>query len=363
MSWCLEALGQRALPALRPLYNHPEAAPRLAALRAGAGLRDPMCVDGLSKIATDGPENLRTDAIALLARIEGSLVPDKVLRGLLDSDRLNIRIEAYEGLITRAINARKNQLTRNLGSQGRAAANSGAIEQQLDVLARVMLPPDPIRGVSRKLVAGKFFLDTVPFGKPLIYITQHKEPRIVLFGENQYVQTPLLASAWSDRLMIASDAPGDPVRLYYRDEQKRRTYSHPDIPADLPSLVEFLATEPTPGSAKRGLGLSYSRVVGALYEIYTDLGIKAEFTTEEDQLLADLIASAQPADVEIRPEGPEDPLTMIPINDPRSPVVDRQSPTTQRRTLLVPLKHTTAADPESSPPPQEQPSSIPMRDE
>lgn len=340
MTWCLEALGQRAMPQLRTLYEHPESAPRLAALRAGAGLGDPKSVEGLTNIALNGPESLRTDAIALLARIEDSMVPDRVLRGLLESDKLNVRIEAYEGLMARAINARKHRLARSMGGRGsinRAAIESGAIDEQLDVLARVQLPPDPLRGVSRKLIAGKFFLDIVPFGEPLIYITQHKEPRIVLFGANQSVATPLLATAWSDRLMLASDAEGDPVRVYYRDDMQRRTYTHPSAPTDLPALVEFLATEPTPGSTNRGLGLSYSRVVGALYEIYNELGINAGFTTEEDQLLADLLASVQPVDVEIRPEGPEDSVTMIPADDPRKEVVDRRSGLSPRRSLLVPV--------------------------
>lgn len=360
MSWCLEALGKRAIPQLRELYDHPEAAPRLAALRAGAGLRDPKSINSLADIATNGPENLRTDAINLLARIEDSMVPDRVLRQLLESDRLSLRIEAYEGLMKRAINARKRQLAYNIdrtGTAGRANVRSGALDKQLDVLARVQLPPDPVRGVSRELVAGKFFLDTVPFGEPLIYITQHGEPRIVLFGDDQQIKSPVLASAWSDRLMIASDAPNDPIRLYYRDEAARRTFTHSDIPTMLPDFVDFLSTEPTPGSVNRGLGLSYSRVVGALYEMHRDLGIQAGFTTEEDQLLADLIASAEPADIEIRAEGPEDSVTMVPINDPTSKVVDRSSGAQPRRTLLVPV-NPPEEDQSPTPPPVGTQSSI-----
>ncbi len=259
----------------------------------------------------------------------------------------------------RAISARKRQLAYGMGgpdSRNRVNTESGALDQHIDVLARVQLPPDPVRGVSRKLVAGKFFLDIVPFGEPLIYITQHGEPRIVLFGADQVIQTPMLASAWSDRLLLASDAPGDPIRLYYRDDNQRRTYTHADVPTDLPSLIEFFAMEPTPGSNKRGLGLNYSRVVGALYSIYTDLGIEAGFTTEEDQLLADLLASSDSSDVEIRAEGPEDSVMMVPVNDPRSQVVDRQSPVAPRRTLLVPV-NPPADDPGL--PPAESPSNAP----
>tara|TARA_R110000868_G_scaffold241497_3_gene496428 strand:- start:67559 stop:69610 length:2052 start_codon:yes stop_codon:yes gene_type:complete len=358
MSWCLQALGERALPELRKLYDFPEAAPRLAALRAGAGLRDPKSVPALVNIAENGPANLQTDAIGLLARIEDSMVPDQVLRKLLESDKLNIRIEAYEGLMTRAVNARKRQLARSLGSQGRAASGSRAFEEQLDVLSRIQLPSDPVRGVSRNLIAGKFFLDIVPFGEPLIYITQHREPRIVLFGADQFVKTPMLASAWSDRLMLASDTKGDPIRMYYRDDRARRTFTHSNVPADLPSLVEFLATEPTPGSTNRGLGLSYSRVVGALYELYGELGIQAGFTTEEDQLLTDLLASVDESDVVSRAEGPEDSITMVPANDPREQVVNRRSGLEPRRSLLVPVNPPKPAETEPGTTPPQDPQSL-----
>lgn len=337
MSWCLQALGKRALPAIRDLYDYPEAAPRLAALRAGAGLEDPKCVEPLSKIALEGPASLQTDAIGLLARIEDSMIPDQVLRELLESDQLAIRVEAYEGLMNRAINARKRRIASSLGTSNRAAVTNGVIDRQLDVLARVQISNDPVRGVTRTLVAGKFFLDIVPFGEPLIYISQQREPRIVLFGENQIAKTPLLASAWSDRLMFASDDEGSPIRAYYRDDKARRTYTHSDVPNTLPGLVEFLATEPTPGSRNRGLGLSYSEVVGALYEIYGQLGMEIAFATEEDQLLASLLRTTQPDEIELRPETSGGETTLAPLDDPTQPVVENRPGLEPRRTLLVPV--------------------------
>jgi hypothetical protein len=337
MSWCLQALGKRALPAIRDLYSYPEAAPRLAALRAGAGLEDPKCVEPLSKIALEGPANLQTDAISLLSRIQDSMVPDRVLRELLESDQLAIRIEAYEGLMNRAINARKRRIASSLGTSNRAAITNGVIDRQLDVLARVQVSNDPVRGVTRTLVGGKFFLDIVPFGDPLIYISQQREPRIVLFGADQVAQTPLLATAWSDRLMLAADEEDAPIRVYYRDDKARRTFTHGDVPKTLPGLVQFLATEPTPGSRTRGLGLSYSQVVGALYEIYGELGMGMAFATEEDQLLASLLRTAQPDDIELRPETSGGETTLAPIDDPTQPVVENRSGLEPRRTLLVPV--------------------------
>lgn len=337
MSWCLQALGERALPYLRGHYDHPEAAPRLAALRAGASLDDPRCIEPLAAMARDEDSPLQTDAIALLARIDGSLVPDRTLRGLLDSSQLSVRVEAYEGLVARAIDARKRRLIEDFERRARASSIPDDTERQIDVFARVRVRNDPIRGVSRTLVGGKFFLDVVPFGEPLIYVTQQREPRVVLFGADPGIETPLLASALEDRFMLASDAPGDPIRMYYRDERARRTYTHDDVPRTLPELVSFLASEPTPGSSERGLGLSYSQVVSVLYQIHTDLGIGAGFTTERDQLLASLLKSSKPSDIEVRPETPGADPSMIPVDDPTRPVVEGQGERPVRRTLLVPV--------------------------
>jgi len=337
MSWCLQALGRRAVPYLRAHYDHPEAAPRLAALRAGASLDDPRCVDPLVTMARDEESPLQIDAIALLARIDGSLVPDRTLRELLESDQLSVRVEAYEGLVKRAIDARKQRLVNDYASRARTSAVTSETERQIDVFARVQVRNDPIRGVSRSLAGGKFFLDVAPLGEPLIYVTQQREPRVVVFGARTEIRTPVLASALGDRFMIASDAPGDPIRLYYRDERARRTYTHDDVPRTLPEFVSFLAREPTPGSSDRGLGLSYSQIVSVLYEIHEDLGMGAGFTTERDQLLASLLKSSKPSDIDVRPETEGAEPSVIPVDDPSQPVVEGQGERPVRRTLLVPV--------------------------
>ena len=339
MSWCLQALGERSVPFLQDLYDTPEAAPRLSALRAGAGLDDPQAAEYLQDIAVNGPENLRTDAIALMSQINGRPAIDRTLRKLLESEKLSIRIEAYEGLIDRAINARKRQILNHLAAGDRRPGESPDLTlDQVDVLANTWVPTDPIRGIGRQLVAGKFFLDIVPFGEPLIYITQQDIPRIVLFGKDMEIKRPLLASAWSDRLMLTADSATDDVRLYYRDDATRRTTVNNKTPTAIPELVKFLANEPNAGGRNTGLGFSYSQVVGALYELYDDDGISAYFTTEQDRLLADLLASATGEEIEIRPDNPNGDTQMVPINDPQRPVLDRSDDLrSTRRTLLVPV--------------------------
>jgi len=337
LSMCLEALGERALPFLSDLYDYPEAAPRLAALRAGAALGDSRVVKPLREIALDEDSKFRTDAMHLMSSLDESLLVDTTLKSLLQADELAVRIEAYENLMDRALRARRLRLARMISES--SSVGSGA-QSQLDMLSRVSVPMDPIRGVGRVLIADKFFLDIVPFGDPLIYITQQKEPRIVLFGEQLRLSKPLLASAWSDRLMLVAEDVDSPIRLYYRDEKTRTASTLKEVPESLPELIQLFARTPTPENPRFGLGLSYSEVVGALYQIYHDRGVLglAAFTTEEDRLLADLLESAQPTEVTMRPESDNAGEVLVPIDDPSAPVLgENEAIRRERRTLLVPV--------------------------
>lgn len=342
MSLCLEALGDRALPFISDLYDHPEAAPRLAALRAGAAMQDPRVVQPLREIANDADSKYRTDAISLMSQIDQSILVDNTLKRLLDDRQLTVRVEAYENLMDRALRARRKRLAQMMRSDANAVA---ANNNQIDALARVFVPSDPIRGVGRELIGDKFFLDIVPFGEPLIYITQQHEPRIVLFGANLSLTKPLLASAWSDRLMLVADEYSDPVRLYYRDEVNRSTLTMNEVPEQLPQLIEFFAHQPTPEDPRPGLGFSYAQVVGALYQISQDRGVNAAFTTEEDRLLADLLGTVQRDEVAIRPETDASEEILVPVDDPSRPVVgENEAVRRERRTLLVPVERTDKSD-------------------
>ncbi len=335
MSYCLEALGERALPFIADYYQHPEAAPRLAALRAGAALGDSRVVRHLQEIVLDVNSRYRTDAMGLMSMIDDSILVDTILRDMLASDELAIRIEAYERLMERALQSRRALLRKRFAMSDQAFGRSAT---QLDALSQVYIPMDPIRGVGRVLVEGKFFLDIVPFGEPLIYITQQNEPRIVLFGENLELSKPLLASAWSDRLMMIAEESSSPIRLYYRDDQTRTTLTINDVPGSLPELIKLFAQTPTPEDPRAGLSMSYSQVVGALYSIYSDEGIRATFTTEQDRLLADLLNSVKTEEITMRPESSNSGAIMVPIDDPSSSIIDGEKSLRQtRRTLLIPV--------------------------
>jgi flagellar basal body P-ring protein FlgI len=58
-AWRWEALGTRALPVIRDLYDEPQELPRLAALRAGARLDDPLVTPHLIAMAESGSADVR----------------------------------------------------------------------------------------------------------------------------------------------------------------------------------------------------------------------------------------------------------------------------------------------------------------
>ncbi len=339
MSYSLESLGERAKPFLAELYEAPELAPRLAALRAGASLNDPRAVRPLVDLALRGPENHRADAVMLLAQIDGGPIIEETLRSLLSSPVLSVRVEAYEGLMERAVAVQKRRLAlAQLRARDDAAARPSVTPSQIDTLARAFVPGGGMHGVSRELIEGKFFLDRVPFGDPLIYVSQQGEPRIVLFGEDAELVTPVLMSAWSERLIMASDAPGDPIRLYYRSQNDLRSVTFDAVPQDLEGFVRFLAASPSGADPRPGLGLGYAEIVGLLYELNRGGATRAAFATENDRLLAQLLETVASEEIEVRPEAPGGDITLISADDPRQQVVDRsQTGMPQRRTLLVPV--------------------------
>jgi len=342
LGWCLEALGERARPFVRELYDFPEAAPRLAALRAGVGLDDPRAAPYLIELAETGPAILRLDAIKLLSRLDAGPRVDESLKALMADDELTIRVAAYEALVDRAVLAQKRRLMAMVEGQ----TGPGGVHMTragLDALAQLSLPQGTIQGVSRELIAGKFFLDRAPYGEPMIYVTQQGEPRIVLFGDVLDLQRPLLVNAWGNRLMLASDSEGDPIRLYYRDHRSGRVVTQ-EIDGRLDKLLELMAHDQTADDPRPGLGLSYAECVGALHQLFEDQAVAAAFTTERNKLIADLVRSVKQEEITLRPERPGEEAELVVFDSPR--VSDGNAPrtTARREGLLVPLTPPPAAE-------------------
>lgn len=260
MSWCLKAIGEPALPQIRPLYDHPEISPRLAALEAGAYLGDPTTRPYLEELALEGSPAIRPEVIRLLGRLGPDPRVNKFLRRQLDSDQIDIQVAAYEALLERA---------------------------------------DPV--VRRSVVDDKFILDQVPSKNPMVYITQSAEPRVVLFGDELRIEVPAFASIWDDRLMIDARSGDRRVRVFYRDRTTGDVTQEPVRP-ELAELVEFLAHESTPEEPAPGLNLTYSETVGALSELVETDVIDARFVPETDRLALEVLRSMRQHVVPPRPE-------------------------------------------------------------
>lgn len=316
-SWALVALGKPAIPFVQPLYDSAQLLPRMAALRAGAKLGDMRTVPHLKQVATskEYTQAMRTEAILLMGQLGFDPAISFALRDLVDSSNLETRIAAYEALSERE---------------------------------------DPF--IQRVQMDDRFTIDSVPSTDELVYITQQGKPRIVVFGENAKLKSHALVSVWKDRLTLLNDPtmgmkaaepgtnplrpePGRPLRLRYvepRTGQAIVTLA----PDRLVDLVQFLGAKPQSDDAITGLGLTYSQVVGVLYQIQQQKACAAAFTTEENRLMAQLLSAENDANTLERPENDakrESAKNRVIVLNPGSGVKPAEKPS-EDAPLVVPLK-------------------------
>lgn len=352
LSWALQALGEPALPFIRQLYDHPEVAPRLAGLRAGAGLSDPQAAPMLRQLAETGPISLRPDAIRLLGRLNAGPTVDLTLRTLLQEEELTIRIAAYEALADRAERAQRRRLLIDERSRDVAPGQQLSVSQ-LDLLSKVRLPPGTLQGVSRLTVPGKFHLDRVPFGAPMVYVTQQGTPRIVLFGEDIRLRQPAFVSAWSNRLLVSCEGVEAPVRVRYEtlpvqnprepDVPRAQVYTQ-EIDASAAKFIDLLSHDTTPEQPQPGFGMSYVEVVGALHAVWQQGALVGSFATERDKLAAELLAALDREPVLLRPEKEGDTSEVVVLDEAFGAPKPSQTPPPLgpdgKPTLVVPIDRT-----------------------
>ena len=304
MAWCLESLGQKALPFIRELYDFPELAPQMAGLRAGARLGDARAAEPLKALALSSQGPVRTRAIELLGRIDAGPTVDGVLKDLLREKDLVTRVAAYEALARRAERMQFNRLS-TLQRADRDRGEPRYSPTQLEILSEMAFPPSALAGVERRLIEDKFLVDLVPIGEPLIYIAQQGRPRVVLFGSDLAVRRPSVVTAWGDRLMMSAEEGDNTIRVYYRPVNADRPLIQQSRET-LPEMIAFFAKRRAPGDPRPGLDMSYSDVVGALHAMFKAGATPAAFATETDKLKSQLLAAASSLSVRERPETPDD---------------------------------------------------------
>lgn len=268
ITWCWVALGTAALPTIQEMYFYNESIPRLAALKAGALLGDPLVVGHLAEIASDKESALRVDAINLIGKAGRNIRASTLLRNLLNDVSSEIRLAALDALM----------------------------ELNDPLVMRV-----PMGRFT------EFELYSVPSNYPMIYVTQQKKQRIVVFGRDLEIKRPSLASTWDERFIVIGEKPTEisddnnntddseakaPVRLYYREERSLREF----ILKPSPNLVEFikvLGGDKTVYEETTGLGLSYGEAIGALYAMQDQGAIDAPLVLEQDRLLNAILSSTR----------------------------------------------------------------------
>lgn len=261
LSWCLAALGDAALPFVRRLYNDAEMFPRLAALQAGARLGDLTTRPHLEALINAGPSPTRPQLLELLGSLPHDPKVDAYFRGLLDAPDLDVRVAAYEALSKRR---------------------------------------DPV--IERTMVAGKFEIDRVPSSEPMIYVTQSKSPRIVLFGGDLPLNRPSLVSAWGGRLMLDAPEASPLARVYYKSDRAGVPAASADIDPTLAGFIVLAASKAGPENPMPGFDFTYSQTVSALHQIVQSGAVGAPIVPEQDKLALEMLRARREQVLDERPE-------------------------------------------------------------
>lgn len=346
LSWCLQALPQKAaVHFVRELYDSTETGIKMAGLRAGAGLGDALAAPALKQLAKEGPPTLRAEAVRLLGKLSAGPTVDVALKEQLNSKELSVRVAAYESLVARAEAIQLRRL-RDMRQPLPPGVRLARREENAAPPAPAILElgAESLQGVKRRVIEGKFVLDVVPSGEPLVYVTQRGRPRIVVFGEKMELVKPCVVSAWNDRLMLASDSSTDDCRVYYktldRIDDAGDTWAGVAVsgkaPSDVASLVEFMAHVPSVEDPRPGLGLTYSEVVGALYAFQQGRAIGASFAVEEDLEQAKLLAQSRETAAPDRPDTKKDAATIKVFEPAVEPVPGPPAPK-EPEPMVVPL--------------------------
>lgn len=334
LSWALRSIGQRAIPFVRDLYKFPEQGPRMAALRAGAHLGDTYATAALELIALDPDAPGRLEAIELLGIAHGHSSVERTLHDLLrDEEELTIRATAYEALMERA---RREQLEQLIALNGSKPAGQRVSLEQLLFYANARIPRGNRQGVERLDIGGRFHLDIVPFGEPMVYVTQQGHPRIAIIGENTDLQTPLFVAAWDDRLLMTSSESDQEIRLRYQMPRNGPIITS-RVDSELAELIQYMARGASATDPRRGLGLTYSEVVGALAAIQDSGATKAAFATENDRLIAGILEASKTT-VQERPALEGDTGEAIELDPLAEKPRERPAGERDRPTYVVPLK-------------------------
>jgi len=233
-----EAIGKQALPTVQNLYTARNPAVAFYAARTGLRMGDESVAgDVLIRFATTKGSTHQIAAIEELGR-SSLLRASPPLRQLLDDENEMIRIAAYEALLARGD---RTAITR---------IDVGGTD-----------PDGKDKGFSLDLVASH--RDYV------VYATQTREPRIVLFGKDMEVVKPVFFNPPDDAVMISARREDANVTVFRKIP---RTGKYSDAFQIGPVVRELIVTLGSPASKGMeggimGLNFTHGQIVSFLYQM------------------------------------------------------------------------------------------------
>lgn len=244
LSLTLESMGREVVPIIQPLYSSGNPNTAFYSARAGMRLGDRMATDVICRFAQADSSPLQIPAIEELGmhnKLAIHSVP--VLNKLLDADNELVRIAAYEALL-------------KYGDVSR---------------------------VKQTDIGRQFKLDIVTTGRDyVIYATQTKEPRIVLFGRDMTVAKPMFFNSPDDMVTINAFFDSDNLSVFRKIPRTDTVSETFKVDFFVRSLVKTMGmpAKLDENGKVEGLGLTYSQVVGVLYRLCEQKHIRAKFVLQ-----------------------------------------------------------------------------------
>ena len=244
-----EAMGRRVLALIQALYASPNPAAAYYATRAGLRLQDPLALDAMVGFALHANTPHQIPAIRELGRARWAMRPVHTLRRMLSTPNELVRVAAYEALLDHG----------------------------------------PSSAIQRIAVSRDFFMDVVDTEQHYaVYATRTGQPKIVLFGRNIPVLCPMFYSPPDELVTINALAGGKQVTVYRKIPRTGRMTGAFPVDPQAQELVKKLGSPPEPaadGSIK-GLGLTYSQVVGVIHALCKGKHMPADFVLQRTPAVA-----------------------------------------------------------------------------
>ncbi|MCD6365274.1 MAG: flagellar basal body P-ring protein FlgI [Planctomycetes bacterium] len=272
LSLALEAAGEQVIGLLQSHYASPKAHVAFYTARAGLRLGDRKASGTILRFAVRDGSPYQVSAIKELARVRGVAGSVRVLRKLVNSEDEFVRLAAYEALVANG---------------DAATVQSSQIGQR--------------RKADGGFTPGRFTLDIVKStGKPVIYASQFEETKIVIFGADMRVKSPMFLS-FPDELVTVGNVKidGEDKLMVYRRIPRGRVVSDAFyIDFSVASLIRTMgsAIERGDDGKIQGLALTYSQVLRVLAALCASGDIDARFILQRPPALRRIYRDIEPAE-------------------------------------------------------------------